>query len=188
MVNIKRVCRFATSASLAGVMSIVTFGCQPKVEVAPPKSAEEIRIESSLAHTISFSGETLGVIASWYTGEAGNWKAIVENNPGIDPVRLKIGQVVLVPRNLLVREDPLLKKSIRTGRSDGPSKPGAAAIAVTAPSPAETSPKMDTANTAPPPTLAAEEPVTPESVGQAQPDPTAPKSRDELLKELLEEF
>ncbi|MFM1848008.1 MAG: hypothetical protein RL417_1482 [Pseudomonadota bacterium] len=57
-------------------------------------------------HTIAFQGETLGVIAKWYTGSANNWTAIAEANPGVDPRKLRIGQVINVPEAIAAKREP----------------------------------------------------------------------------------
>ncbi len=46
------------------------------------------------------SGDTLSSIASTYLGSSAKWKQLVEWNPGITPETLKIGQMILVSRQL----------------------------------------------------------------------------------------
>lgn len=50
-------------------------------------------------HTIE-AGDTLGAIAARYIGNEADWEKLVEWNPGLDPRRLKIGQKILVSRQL----------------------------------------------------------------------------------------
>lgn len=57
--------------------------------LAPGETRETIR------HTIA-SGETLGDISARYFGTTTRWEAIRDLNPGLDPMRLKVGQVILV--------------------------------------------------------------------------------------------
>jgi type II secretory pathway predicted ATPase ExeA len=52
-------------------------------------------------HTVQQRGETLSLIAEWYTGSAYNWKDIAEANPGIDPHRIHIGDEIFIPQYLL---------------------------------------------------------------------------------------
>lgn len=61
--------------------------------------------ETHHLHTVSHRGETLSEIAQWYTGRASNWRALRQINELDEPRRLKIGQVVAVPRSLLRRSE-----------------------------------------------------------------------------------
>ncbi len=47
-------------------------------------------------HTVA-KGETLGDISATHYGTTKHWRKIVEANPGLDPARLKIGQVLQIP-------------------------------------------------------------------------------------------
>lgn len=58
-------------------------------------------------HEVRFSGETLGIISAWYTGKSGNWKRVIEANPGMKPERIRIGDVVQIPEKILVRRESL---------------------------------------------------------------------------------
>jgi len=110
------------------VMAILwSFGCsvsQPAVpEKTPPTtpapqsqpqqaSPQEVRPlpppeAKYLNHKIKWSGENLILISRWYTGSANNWKRLVEANPGIDPRRIKIGDLILIPEDLLKTRRPM---------------------------------------------------------------------------------
>jgi hypothetical protein len=58
-------------------------------------------------HIIKWPGENLSLIARWYTGDAKNWRRLVEVNPGIKPRRIKIGDSILIPEDLLMRRRPM---------------------------------------------------------------------------------
>lgn len=60
-----------------------------------------------LNHKIKWPGENLGLIAHWYTGSAKNWTRLVEANPGIEPRRIKIGDSILIPADLLKTRQPM---------------------------------------------------------------------------------
>lgn len=47
-------------------------------------------------HSVA-KGETLGDISAAHYGTTKHWRKIVEANPGLDPARLKIGQVIQLP-------------------------------------------------------------------------------------------
>jgi hypothetical protein len=65
-----------------------------------------------LSHTVKWKGETLSVIAKWYTESLDNWKKIAEANPGLDPARIAIGSKLLIPDRLLKTRKPMPKKYI----------------------------------------------------------------------------
>lgn len=52
-------------------------------------------------HRVRWQGETLSIIAKWYTGKAANWKKLANTNAKFDPVRLQKGYKILIPRPLL---------------------------------------------------------------------------------------
>lgn len=77
------------------------------VTVEPEQDSELEPEPESYIHTVSLEGETLSLIAKWYTGDLGNWKALAEANPGIDPNRIFMGDEILIPEDLLVTRDPM---------------------------------------------------------------------------------
>ena len=80
-----------------------------------------------LNHQIKWPGENLSLIARWYTGSANNWVRLVESNPGIDPQRIKIGDLILIPEVLLKtrRPMPIEFLSSATGKKKEPPAPSA---------------------------------------------------------------
>ena len=60
-----------------------------------------------IVHTVQQRGETLPIIAEWYTKKSVNWKALLKANPRINPQRIKIGSQVKIPENLLVTRKPM---------------------------------------------------------------------------------
>ena len=65
-----------------------------------------------LSHTVKWKGETLSIIAKWYTGSLDNWKKIAEANPDLDPARIAIGSKIRIPDRLLKIRKPMPKKYI----------------------------------------------------------------------------
>jgi nucleoid-associated protein YgaU len=63
-----------------------------------------------IVHTVQRRGETLPIIAKWYTDESVNWKALSKANPRTNPQRIKIGSQVKIPGNLLVTREPMSPK------------------------------------------------------------------------------
>ena len=98
---------------IAGVIMMMLFGCAGTKETVSQKYAaskswfkekwhsadskssssedEEKSIKSDrinyFEHRVKWSGETLSLIAKWYTGSYGNWKAIAQANSGLNPNR-----------------------------------------------------------------------------------------------------
>jgi|GEM_PF-4508757 len=90
-------------ASVLFGLTLSSTGCvRPPVQPFP--SEDQL---SHVTHTVKASGETLFAIAAWYTGQGLNWKQIVEANPGLNPNRIKIGEVIHIPRKLVVRIEPM---------------------------------------------------------------------------------
>jgi len=169
---------------------------------APP-SHNPTPQETYLEHTISFSGETLAEISAWYTGRALNWMAIRDANPSIRPDRLRLGQIILIPRELVINEKPFTrkagKKAPKTVESapEGTPTPAPAeptqtsnqAASEPTPAPVVTEAPQLTPTEAPAATV---EPTPEPTVAPSQtPEVAAPKAnskdveREKLLDELL---
>ena len=61
-------------------------------------------------HRVKWPGETLSLIAGWYTGSYGNWKAIAKANPGLNPDRIAVGDVINIPPQMMKTKKPLPRK------------------------------------------------------------------------------
>lgn len=59
------------------------------------------------AHTVKKDGEKMETIAKWYTGKAGNWKAIAKANPKVNPRHLAAGNEIYIPSKLIKTRSPL---------------------------------------------------------------------------------
>ena len=57
-------------------------------------------------HQVLYPGESLALIAKWYTGDPGNWRRIADINPDVDPDRIFLDQVIRIPRDLAVKTKP----------------------------------------------------------------------------------
>jgi hypothetical protein len=58
-------------------------------------------------HTVKWYGETLSIIAKWYTGELTRWKAIALANPDLDPDRIFQGNRIRIPKGLMITNRPM---------------------------------------------------------------------------------
>jgi len=78
-----------------------------------------------LEHTVRYQGETLSLIAKWYTGEAKNWPILADRNPGVSPNNLRIGELILIPRDMVVNTEPMPRSYIPSSPSKGKKVPAA---------------------------------------------------------------
>jgi len=143
-------------------------------------------------HTVMYPGETLGLIARWYTGSTANWEYILDHNLQLDPRRIRLGDIILIPRDMMTREDPLPRRAVSGGEApaaaQGAPAPMAGSGAVAQPpsmgSPAEAAPAAPAVEPpAPSPTGAGSAAAS----GEAPPAGERMKTREELLEELLAE-
>jgi len=64
-------------------------------------------------HVVTYRGETLGLIAYWYTGQTTNWQLIVDVNPGLRPEAMRIGDVIVIPGELITKRERLPENVVR---------------------------------------------------------------------------
>ncbi len=86
---------------------------------APPKPAPKATLEAkpkpketSYVHTVKWSGETISIIADWYTGDIENWKALAQANPNIKANRISAGNKILIPEILMKTREPMPKEFV----------------------------------------------------------------------------
>jgi len=88
----------------------------PPKEAAPLPSEKALPEETYYTHTVKYSGETISIIAAWYTGDLDNWKVLAEvmtkNNPGVDIKRIYVGNKILIPESLLKTRDSMPKEFV----------------------------------------------------------------------------
>jgi len=68
-------------------------------------------------HKVQWSGESLSLIAKWYTGQYANWKALAQANPGLKPDRIDIGNIICIPPEIMITKKPLPYKIVAKSRS-----------------------------------------------------------------------
>jgi hypothetical protein len=61
-------------------------------------------------HTVRWRGESLSLIARWYTGRLENWKALARANPDLNPNRIMVGNVIYIPQEMMNTKEPLPRK------------------------------------------------------------------------------
>jgi hypothetical protein len=84
-----------------------------------------------IVHKVRWKGESLFIIAKWYTGSGENWKALSNANPELNPKLMRINETIFIPEDLMKSHKPMplsflssfiRKNSIQSHRSDKPSK------------------------------------------------------------------
>ncbi|MHB1011820.1 MAG: LysM peptidoglycan-binding domain-containing protein [Desulfobacteria bacterium] len=86
-------------------------------------------------HKVRYPGESVSIIAGWYTGEIDNWKVLAEVNPEINPNVIHEGMKINIPESMLKTREPMTReyvdgfypktkpKSKGTGHRGRPSAP-----------------------------------------------------------------
>lgn len=123
--------------TVLAVLLFTAVGCkktQPLTDHPPdpvtgsaPAAVADPDLEDSahLRHTIAYPGETLTLIAKWYTGDAANWRRIAELNRISSPTALRIGQVIVIPKALLKRDAPMPRSILEEQARPSPTQPAA---------------------------------------------------------------
>ena len=84
--------------------------------------SEAPKNDGQVVHVVTYPGENLGKIASWYTGSRENWKEIGRNNPQISTTRLRLGDRVLIPNRLLVKTAAMPQAFVAGRQGKEPSR------------------------------------------------------------------
>lgn len=117
--------RISFTTSLLAFLLLAVWSCMPRQSQQPgPESAPPSGdLQGYLEHHVQYSGETLAIISAWYTGKATNWNTILAANPGLRPDRIRIGQVINVPKDLVVKSEPMPKSFMKSVPVTVPEKP-----------------------------------------------------------------
>ncbi len=84
----------------------------PKPALEPELKKEEPKVPQYLEHVVRWSGESFSLISKWYTGKFSNWKALVKANPEINPRRMRKGQIIRIPMELVKTQEPMPKSFV----------------------------------------------------------------------------
>jgi hypothetical protein len=108
------------------VAVVGTTGCQPKRNY--PSS--NYPVEAYFTHEVRYQGETMGLIANWYTGSTDNYTILASENPSIDLNRMRIGDRIRIPERMLIRREELPNRVVKSAPKND-SKPSDGAVAPT---------------------------------------------------------
>ncbi len=88
-----------------------------KTRKPPTEAFAAERQMNYFEHKVQWSGESLSLIAKWYTGQYTNWKAVAQANPGLKPDRIIIGNIIYIPPEIMTTQKPLPYKMVAKSRS-----------------------------------------------------------------------
>jgi hypothetical protein len=74
-------------------------------------------------HKVKYPGESLSIIAKWYTGDVKNWRSVAKVNPQLDPNRITVGDKIRIPNKLLHTQKPMPRSFIVSSTKREKSKP-----------------------------------------------------------------
>ena len=85
-------------------------------------------------HTVKWRGESVSIIAGWYTGDIQNWKVLKEHNPDINPNRIFEGNKIRIPEYLMKTKAPMPKEYVDGFYTKSPGKESGKPASPSAPS------------------------------------------------------
>ena len=81
-----------------------------EIKPIPAPLTHKVEQADLIEHKVTYEGETLSLIALWYTGKA-NWEPLLKATPGLQS-HLHINDIVLIPKNLAILTDKMPKSFI----------------------------------------------------------------------------
>jgi hypothetical protein len=101
---------------------VSTFSAEPEKPLTSPTEKPHAK-RAYLQHTVQWPGESLSIIAKWYTGSLDNWRALLNANPQLDPKRITIGSKIRIPEELLQTRDPMPQDFVASFGQQKPEVP-----------------------------------------------------------------
>ena len=90
-----------------------------------------------LVHKVRYPGESVSIIAGWYTGDIDNWKILAEVNPGLNPNVINEGMKINIPESMLKKREPMTKEFVDSFYPKARSKSKGTGSRGQSPAPAE---------------------------------------------------
>ena len=81
-------------------------------ETTPQATHEGSPASSVYVHRVTWTGESLSIVAKWYTGNLENWKALAKANPEIKPEFLQVGMKIRIPEAMIVNPNPMTQEFV----------------------------------------------------------------------------
>ncbi len=114
--------QFNLTFFLCLALSVVCISCaaMKKDQPEPPDSRPDAIYERRgravpsgyYTHAVKLPGESLSIIAKWFTGDLNNWETLAKYNPTINPDRIFLGDKIKIPRHLIIRHDRMTQEFI----------------------------------------------------------------------------
>jgi hypothetical protein len=73
-------------------------------------------------HTVRWPGESLAVIAKWYTGDVKNWRILANDNPTINPRSISVGDRIEIQEHLLTTHEAMPRSFVVSHTQVSPRK------------------------------------------------------------------
>ncbi len=90
----------------------ICASCVPSPKTTKTKAGNFAASSSYYVHTVKLPGESLSIIAKWYTGDLNNWKILAEANPDINPNRIFKGDQIRIPTQMMIRKDAITQEFV----------------------------------------------------------------------------
>jgi hypothetical protein len=116
--SIVRYGRVFFAGTCLSMLVLLNSGCSARRRVYEPRAVVE-DVTVPIEHIIRYPGENLGLVSAWYTGKASNWEAIADANPGLDPNRLRVGDLIIIPAELVIRSQELPAERVEEMLAEG---------------------------------------------------------------------
>ncbi len=105
---------------LAGLgLFFLLAGCvasgPPEERWKPTKARQKF-----VVHIVKWKGETLPMIAAWYTGNSQNWKKLAQANPNIVAKHLVRGDRIFLGHTLVKERSPMPKRYLNQFKAQEP--------------------------------------------------------------------
>lgn len=84
-----------------------------RLQENPSGQGAELTPQGDLVHYVGYSGETLSIIARWYTHDRGNVGRLARINSLKNPDRLDIGDAIIIPAYLLRTKSPFSETDLQ---------------------------------------------------------------------------
>ncbi len=121
-------------------LSGIFWGCsyfekpvQPE-SAGPPTKVRKAPGPQGFVHSVQWPGESLSLIAKWYTGSSSNWGALAKANPKLNPDLIRIGDKIIIPQGIIKNQEPMPRSFLS---SSSPKEDQT----ISPPAPKETEPK-----------------------------------------------
>jgi hypothetical protein len=114
-----------------------TQGGLPPSGSGAGQSPADLRSGPMFVHKVRYPGESVSIIAGWYTGEIDNWKILAEVNPDLNPNVIHEGMKINIPESIMKTRDPITKEYVDNFYPKMKSKPKGAGSRGQSPSSAE---------------------------------------------------